>query len=344
MTKQKNKLHSSHRKRQGLHQRHSGHFVKVYWPYLPLIAIVAAGLALSNGWQPRGSKGVLAYATNVSTVGLLESTNEKRTASGKTVLSLNNKLNQAAQAKANDMATRDYWSHNTPEGNEPWIFIDQAGYTYKQAGENLAYGFATSSDTVSGWMNSASHKANMLDGTYQEVGFGFANASNYQSSGPQTIVVAMYGTPQVAAAATPAPASPTPRPAPVALTPTPQPTSLPAAQQPPSPTDQPAPKAEQPSKEAIPVNTAQKPLAEPEPVAVARVQTLTAGKAPWSVFAVGLMTGLSMAYLLFKHGLALRRMIVQGEKFILHHGMFDVTIIALIALCTLLTQNAGIIL
>lgn len=323
-------MHPSHRKRHGKHQRHSQPFVKVYWPYIPLLVIVLAGLTLS-GWQPRHNKGVLAYATEVSTAGLLGSTNEKRSAHGKTLLSLNNKLNQAAQAKADDMANRDYWSHNTPEGKEPWIFIDQAGYVYKQAGENLAYGFTTSSDTVNGWMNSASHKANMLDGAYQEVGFGFANSSNYQSSGPQTIVVAMYGNPQVAAATV---AAPPPQPAPAAPKPAPQPVA-----------EQPAPpQPEEPPKAAVPINTEQKPLAEPEPVAVTRVQTLTAGKAPWSLFAVGLLGGISLAYLLFKHGLALRRMIVHGEQYILHHGMFDLTIISLIALCIVLTQNAGTIL
>ena len=146
---------------------------------------------------------VLSYATNTSTGGLLASTNVQRTNNGLSGLTLNSKLSQAAQAKANDMVARNYWSHNTPDGQEPWVFISNAGYDYLAAGENLAYGFATSEDTVTGWMNSPGHRANILNSNYQEVGFGMANSSNFVSNGEQTIVVAMYGKPVAAPAPTP---------------------------------------------------------------------------------------------------------------------------------------------
>lgn len=339
MVKPKRSDHPHHHKRHGLHQKHTKHFVKVYLPYLPLALIIITGLALSTIWQPRFARGVLAYATNMSAGGLLEGTNQQRSASGKASLTLNAQLNQAAQAKANDMASRDYWSHNTPEGNEPWIFIDQAGYTYTQAGENLAYGFATSNDTVAGWMNSPTHRANMLDGAYQEVGFGYANSSNYQGTGPQTIVVAMYAKPRVAAAATPVP-TPAPQPTPA---PAPQPTQ---AQSPaPAPVSTPVQSADSaPTPEVSkPVTTLEKPLVEPATQKVARVQTLTGGKAPWSLFALGVLGGISLAYLLITHGLRVRRMLVRGEQFILHHALFDITIVAFIVLCSILSGNAGTI-
>src|SRR5690606_34410957 len=120
-------------------------------------------------------------------------TNTQRTANGLTGLTLNGQLNAAAQAKADDMAARDYWSHNTPEGDAPWVFIVNAGYQYQTAGENLAYGFLNSTATVKGWMDSPGHRANILNGSYKEVGFGIANSANYQGTGPETIVVAMYG-------------------------------------------------------------------------------------------------------------------------------------------------------
>src|SRR5690606_3424397 len=125
------------------------------------------------------------------------------TANGKAALSLNDKLNAAAQAKAEDMKARNYWSHNTPDGQEPWVFFDAQGYIYKKAGENLAYGFATSTETVTGWMNSPSHKANLLDGAFTEVGFGFANSENFVSTGNETIIVAMYAQPYTQPASTP---------------------------------------------------------------------------------------------------------------------------------------------
>ena len=346
MVKQKRPEHSAHhKKRHGLHQKKTKHFASVYWPYLPLLLIVTAGLLLSF-WQPPRGSGVLAYATNVSHGGLLQSTNQQRAANGQSALSLHSKLNAAAQAKANDMAARNYWSHNTPEGQEPWIFIDQAGYAYYQAGENLAYGFTTSGDTVTGWMNSPTHKANMLDGAYQEVGFGYANNENYQSSGPQTIVVAMYGKPQVAAAVAPPAPSPSPvaaaQPAqPTAPSPTtPAPTPAPVAQAPPSPAPKPVESATQPT--AMPV-TSESPVIEPDPQAISRIQTLTGGQAPWSLLAVGLLAGASLSFLALKHAIKLKRLIVHGEQYILHHALFDITLIALAALCTLLTRTTGII-
>jgi uncharacterized protein YkwD len=331
-----NKKSVHHQKRHGRHQRHTKKFVKVYLPYLPLLTIVVIGLAISTFWQPINRSGVLAYATNTTSSGLLQSTNEQRQKNGKVALALNSKLNQAAQAKANDMAERDYWSHNTPEGQEPWIFIDQAGYAYKQAGENLAYGFDNSSDTVTGWMNSPSHKANMLDSAYKDVGFGYANSSNYQGSGPQTVVVAMYGNPQVAAAT--APVAPAPK---VPQTVKPKPVASAPAKVP----EKKAEAAPKPPKEEPKPITSTEPLPqEPEPVAVSRIQMLTAGNAAWSTFAVGLLSGASIGYLVLKHGLALRRMFVRGERFILHHALFDVTIVAFVVLCGIVTRSAGIIL
>src|SRR5690606_1752560 len=90
---------------------------------------------------------------------------------------------------------------------EPWVFINNAGYNYLRAGENLAYGFATSGDTISGWMNSPTHRNNMLDTAFVEVGFGFANSENFNDSGPETVVVAMYAKPQVLSAGSTVPAA-----------------------------------------------------------------------------------------------------------------------------------------
>lgn len=164
---------------------------------------------------------VLGYATNVSTGDLLSYTNQNRAASGLASFSLNGSLSQAAQAKANHMIANNYWAHVAPDGTTPWYFIDASGYSYSRAGENLAYGYSTSSGVVTGWMNSPSHAANILDSGFSEIGFGIANGSNFQG-GENTVVVAMYGqptqvasTPQVAPQtieATPAPVEQTPEP------------------------------------------------------------------------------------------------------------------------------------
>ena len=189
------------KKRSGVHKRHlktKDHLGRRVARFLPALLLFGAAYTLHNtpvsGSRVYASTGsVLAYATSLSIGDLQSATNAQRAANGVGALALNGQLNAAAQSKANDMATRNYWSHNTPEGQEPWIFFSAAGYSYTTAGENLAYGFSTSADTVTGWMNSPPHKANLLNTGFRDVGFGFANSDNYQGNGQQTIVVAMYG-------------------------------------------------------------------------------------------------------------------------------------------------------
>src|SRR4051812_16245362 len=164
-------------------------FEKVHWPYLPLLMFAVLLLtfgaqsgALQSALQHPNSK-VLAYASNMSIGGLLTDTNASRAANGIGDLQLNGKLNAAAQAKANDMATRNYWSHYTPDGNPPWVFVTAQGYGYQKLGENLATGFNDEQATINGWMASPPHRENLLDPAFSEVGFGFANSADYTAAG-----------------------------------------------------------------------------------------------------------------------------------------------------------------
>lgn len=187
-----------YRKRQGEHHRHSKHYLKTYWPYLPMLVTVGVGLMINSIWSAPGH--VLGAASDFSSTALLTATNTQRLKATESALTLNAQLTAAAQAKANDMAAHNYWSHNSPDGRTPWSFISASGYDYAVAGENLAYGFSNADDTVTGWMNSAEHRANILDSSYQDVGFGVATATNFQGQGPETIVVAEYAAPVPAVA------------------------------------------------------------------------------------------------------------------------------------------------
>ena len=164
---------------------------------------------------------------------LLAATNAEREANGEADLQINGELTAAAQAKAADMVAKNYWAHVSPSGETPWDFIDQTGYSYVGAGENLAYGFNSLDEVMTGWMNSPTHRANVLKAAYSEVGFSIVTAPDFQGSGPQTIVVAEYGIPADIPASAPAPvtAAPTPaaaEPATASLTPS-SAVSLPAA-------------------------------------------------------------------------------------------------------------------
>ncbi len=286
-----------------------------YWPYIPLLLLVV-GTFLISLIQPVHQRSFLAYAISVSQGQLLSATNSQRTQNGSATLQLNSTLSAAAQAKANDMIARNYWSHATPDGKEPWFFIDGAGYKYQKAGENLAYGFLTSDDTVTGWMNSPIHKKNLLDSEYTEVGFGYANGSDFNNSGEETVVVAMYGKPLVLASANQAPAPVAPAPAPAA---TPEVTK------------------------DVPVTTDTSILAEPTSLSVSRIQTLTNGNAPWALFVVGIVTGLATAFLLLKHAAGLRHLIKDSERFVLHHPLLDTALISLVLMGSFLSQTTGFI-
>lgn len=195
MTKQKNKIISKYPiSRRKTFKKHSRRYAKVYSPYLPAIAALTLGLSLLAPFH-KPNVAVLSYSSATSPNGLLSETNNRRESSGDKPLGINGLLTAAAQTKADDMASRNYWSHITPDGEQPWYFISRAGYSYSEAAENLAYGFTSSKDTVSGWMNSPEHKSAMLNKDYSEVGFGIAKAANYQDHGPETIVVALYAKP-----------------------------------------------------------------------------------------------------------------------------------------------------
>ncbi len=119
--------------------------------------------------------------------------NDERQAQYLAILRVNPILNEAAQLKAQDMATKGYFAHISPEGKTPWYWIEKVGYKYKYAGENLAVNFSDSKDVALAWMNSPTHKANIVKGNYTEIGTGVASGI-YQ--GRETIFVAqVYANP-----------------------------------------------------------------------------------------------------------------------------------------------------
>ncbi len=119
-------------------------------------------------------------------------TNEKRDAHTLAAVKNDPKLTLAAQAKANDMAARGYFAHVDPEGKQAWDWMEEAGYDYAYAGENLAAQFYDSNDVVNAWMNSPTHRANVLRPTYRDIGIGIAYG---KLNGQETaFVVQLFGT------------------------------------------------------------------------------------------------------------------------------------------------------
>ena len=160
------------------------------------------------------ASGVDASAITSETVVVLA--NSARSENGLGELKTSSLLAKAAQAKANDMLARQYFSHNTPDGATPWSFIKAVGYSYTTAGENLAIDFTQAESMQSAWMNSPGHRANILNGNFTEIGIGIVSGT--YDNHATTIVVQMFGNPlnapvtlqeqptQVAGAPAPAPA------------------------------------------------------------------------------------------------------------------------------------------
>jgi hypothetical protein len=124
---------------------------------------------------------------------LVEKTNETRLEANKEILNVNDQLVLAAQLKANDMAQKGYFAHTSPEGYSPWYFISQSGYRYSNAGENLAVNFVDSNDVHRAWLNSPTHKENILRDGFKEIGIATAKG---EYKGKEAIFVVQYfGTP-----------------------------------------------------------------------------------------------------------------------------------------------------
>lgn len=102
-------------------------------------------------------------------------------------------LDEAARLKAEDMAARGYFAHYSPEGVSPWHWFNQVNYPFVHAGENLAVHFTDSKEVVEAWMHSPTHRANIVNNNYREIGVGTAKG---RFEGYDTVfVVQLFGTP-----------------------------------------------------------------------------------------------------------------------------------------------------
>ena len=130
---------------------------------------------------------------------IVELTNEERAEESLAQLRRNPLLDEAARMKAEHMAQNQYFAHYSPDGVSPWFWFGRAQYNFVHAGENLAIHFTDSEEVVDAWMDSPSHRENIMNGNYSEIGVGTAKGV-YE--GYDTVyVVQMFGTPSAPAVA-----------------------------------------------------------------------------------------------------------------------------------------------
>lgn len=129
----------------------------------------------------------------ITTAKMFNLTNQSREEDGLSVLVVNQKLTDAAEAKANDMFKHQYFDHNSPSGVTPWDWIKGAEYGYRYAGENLAIDFITAEGAHKSLMASDSHRENILNRNYTEIGIAVKEDIFEESN--SIIIVMEFGSP-----------------------------------------------------------------------------------------------------------------------------------------------------
>ena len=130
-------------------------------------------------------------ASDITADTVINLVNNARAAINVAVLKKNDLLQKAAEEKAQDMIENNYFAHISPQGKSPWDWINKNNYNYKYAGENLAIGFANAKEQQQAWMDSPTHKKNILNENYDET--GIAVKQGVIDGHEAIVVVQMFG-------------------------------------------------------------------------------------------------------------------------------------------------------
>lgn len=101
---------------------------------------------------------------------VVELVNKERNKNGLASLTMDSELNRAAAVRAKE--TAQSFSHTRPNGSSCFTALDEIGYSYSSAGENIAMGQSSPSEVVNAWMNSEGHRANILNSSFTKIGVG----------------------------------------------------------------------------------------------------------------------------------------------------------------------------
>ena len=104
--------------------------------------------------------------------------NQQRINNGLQALKMDEEVQRVARIKAQDMVNNNYFSHTSPTYGSPFDMLSSFKISYKTAGENIA-GNSSNSSAVTAWMNSAGHKANILNNNFNYTGIGVVSGSKY---------------------------------------------------------------------------------------------------------------------------------------------------------------------
>lgn len=164
----------------------------ISWQGLVIYVLIFILLQVSISIVGYTKPGVLGINANIDQKTVIELTNKEREKKGLPGLVENEALDKAAEAKAANMFSENYWAHFAPSGKTPWDFILSSGYHFTYAGENLAKNFYAPNDVVQAWMNSPTHRDNLLNSKYKDI--GIAIVEGVLNGQKTTLVVQEFGT------------------------------------------------------------------------------------------------------------------------------------------------------
>ena len=149
------------------------------------MTIAAMGIALTAGQAAASNACTTPANVNQMATAIAEGLNANRRANGQSPIRYNPQLSQAAMGHACDMSVNGFFGHNGSNGSNIMHRVKATGYCPRLAAENLAWGYPDPQQIVTGWMNSAGHRSNMLHGRVTEFGIGISNGAR----GPNWVLV-----------------------------------------------------------------------------------------------------------------------------------------------------------
>lgn len=130
------------------------------------------GNGSNNAGSGSDSTGGMSTGTSSAAQAVLSQVNAARAQNGLRALTLDANMNRAAAVRAAELAQS--FSHTRPNGSRGMTALNEAGVSYRTAGENIASGQQTAQAVVSAWMNSSGHRANILSASFGRMGVGQA--------------------------------------------------------------------------------------------------------------------------------------------------------------------------
>ncbi|HVT44462.1 MAG TPA: CAP domain-containing protein [Thermoanaerobaculia bacterium] len=149
-----------------------------------VILAVAVAAALPVAAEP------FLPGTDINNASVLQLMNFYRGLHGVAPLREDPRLSAAAADRMRDMEELQYFSHESPDGRSPFVWVRLRGYDFLRAGENLAAGFETAQILVTAWMESKGHRENILSSEYRDVGMAIIpGAPNSRAVGKSIVIL-----------------------------------------------------------------------------------------------------------------------------------------------------------